>query len=446
MMFKPLQITTGLISHDLCSSVFVSRLDPEQDYRERELARPGMAWLSWALRHHVDMAKREVTASVFGLLRSRAIYRDGLGTILVRGPEPADAPLREADLTCGDSTEPTLPEIAGSAVVEPADGVLRAALDRAFAEPTRPPYRRTKAVIVVRDDRVVAERYATGYGSATRLLGYSSAKSVINALIGILVRQGRLSVDQPAVVAEWSDHADARAAITIDHLLRMTSGLTISETRSPLCGVARMIFLERDMAGFAIKSGLQTTPGTAWKYTSGNTLVLSRIVRDVAGGRAIDVLRFAHRELFQPLGMRDVTIEFDGTGTPVGSTYIFASARDCARFGLLYLNDGVVGARRILPEGWVQYSSTPTLDTGYGAGFWTNQVQGEVPGMNHPWAIPGAPHDTISARGSLGQFVIVIPSQRLVIARFGLSFAREDVEGVGRLVADVIAALATSPC
>lgn len=446
MIFKALQITTGLISRDLCSAVFVSQLEPEQDYRERERARPGMGWLDWMLRHHVDMPKREVTASVFGLLRSRAIFRDGLGTILVRGPEPADPPICEADLAGGESCGPALPEIAGSVVVEPIDVGLREALDRAFAEPTRPPYRRTKAVVVVRDGRVVAERYAPGYGLATRLLGYSNAKSVINALIGILVRQGRLSVDQPAVVEEWSDPADPRHAITIDHLLRMTSGLAISETRSPLCGIARMIFLECDMAGFAMKSGLQTTPGTSWEYTSGNTLVLSRIVRDSVGGRAIDVLRFAHRELFQPLGMRDVTIEFDATGTPVGSTYLFASARDWARFGLLYLNDGVVAGRRILPEDWVRYSSTPTLGTGYGAGFWTNQIQGDVPGWNHPWAVPGAPHDVISARGSLGQFVIVIPSQRLVIARFGLSFAREDAEGVGRLVKDVIAALGTSPC
>jgi CubicO group peptidase (beta-lactamase class C family) len=445
MIKKLLQITTGLISHDLCSTVFVSGLDPEQDFLQRERARPGMRWLDWALRHHVDMNKREVTASAFGLLRSRAIYRDGLGAILVRGPEPTDPPICQTDIADSESACPALPEIAGSDVVEPVDERLRAALDDAFAEPTRPPYRRTKAVIVVRDGRVVAERYAPGYGMATRLLGYSNAKSVINALIGILVRQGRLAVDKPAVVEEWSDPADPRHAIMIDHLLRMTSGLAIRETRSPLCGVARMIFLERDMASFAMKSGLRTTPGTCWRYTSGNTVVLSRIVRDAVGGRAIDVFRFAHRELFQPLGMRDVTIEFDATGTPVGSTYIFASARDWARFGLLYLHDGVVAGRQILPESWVRYSSTPTLGTGYGAGFWTNRIQGEVPGWNHPWAIPGAPEDAISARGSLGQFVIVIPSQRLVIARFGLSFAREDAEGVGRLVADVIAALAAAP-
>lgn len=438
MILKLLQITTGLISHDLCSSVFVSQLDPGQDYCERERARPGMAWMSWALRHHVDRTKREVTTSLFGLLRSRAFYRDGLGTILVRGSEPTDVPICEAELTDVESTGPELPEIAGSTVVESADGKLNAALDRAFAEPMRPPYRRTKAVIVMRDGRVVAERYALGYAITTRLLGYSDAKSVVNALIGILVRQGRLTVDKPVVVKEWSNPADPRRAITIDHLLRMTSGLAISETRSPLCGVARMIFLERDMAAFAMKSGLRSTPGTSWRYTSGNTLILSRILRDAVGGRAIDVLRFAHRELFQPLGMRDVTIEFDATGTPVGSTYIFASARDWARFGLLYLNDGVVPGRRILPEGWVRYSSTPTLDTGYGAGFWTNRIQGEVPGLNHPWAIPGAPQDTISARGSLGQYVIVIPSQRLVIVRFGLSFVREDVEDVGQLIADVV--------
>jgi CubicO group peptidase (beta-lactamase class C family) len=171
-------------------------------------------------------------------------------------------------------------------------------------------------------------------------------------------------------------------------------------------------------------------------------MILSRIVRDSVGGRAMDVLRFARRELFQPLGMRNVTIEFDATGSPIGSTYLYATARDWARFGMLYLDDGVVQGRRILPEGWVRYSSTPTLNTGYGAGFWTNRIQGEVPKLHIPWSIPGAPEDTISARGSMGQFVIVIPSKRLVIVRFGLSHSRDlDHSGVGDLVTNVIAAL-----
>ena len=312
----------------------------------------------------------------------------------------------------------------------------------AFAEPDRPPYRWTTAVVVVHDGHVIAERYAPGYGIDTPLLGYSATKSVTSALVGILVRQGRLAVEQPAPVAAWSDANDPRRGITVDQLLRMTSGLALDETQSPFNPVARMLYLERDMAGFAESAGLEAKPGSTWNYTSGNTLVLSRIIRDAAGGHAADVLRFAHRELFDPLGMRNVTLEIDATGTPVGSTYMLAPARAWARLGMLYLNDGVVGGRQILPEGWVRYSSTPTLETGYGAGFWTNRVTGNIPWSSVPWSIPGAPRDAFFARGLLGQYVVVIPSERLVVARFGVSHGPgADIEGVGHLIADVIGAL-----
>jgi CubicO group peptidase (beta-lactamase class C family) len=442
MVTRPFHVLTSFLSRELCSAVFVSGLDPDQDYAEHHLPRPGMRWLNWAIRYEVDRSKREVSASVLGLFRNRSMFREGLGTILVRGPEPADPPVLETDWGAGDPTGPGLPDISGPAVVEPSDLPLRAALDQAFAEPSRPPFRRTKAVVVVHNGRVVAERYARGFGIHTRILGYSNAKSVISALIGILVREGRLSVHSPAPVPEWAHRTDPRHAITIDHLLRMTSGLAISDTDSVFGRVGRMLFLERDIAGYAASCDLLSAPGQAWEYTSGNTVILSRIVRDAVGGRAIDVLRFANRELFQPLCMQDVTVEFDATGTPIGSTYLFASARDWARFGMLYLNDGVLSGRRILPEGWVAYCSTPTLGTGYGAGLWTNRICGEVGKWPIPWAIPGAPGDTISARGNMGQFVVVIPSKRLVIVRLGLSHARDfEHEGVGRLVASVVAAL-----
>ncbi|MGE3314220.1 MAG: serine hydrolase domain-containing protein [Planctomycetaceae bacterium] len=434
------RIVTAIVSHDLCSSVFVSGLDADQDFAERAAKRPRMGLINWAVRYCVDRTRKEVTASIAGLCPSRAVYREGLGAIVVHPPESTEPPIATADFS-DRNAEAALPEIAGPDLVEAADGPLRSAVDGAFAEPARPPFRQTKAVIVVHDGRVIAERYAPGCELKTRLLGYSDSKSVMSALVGILVRQGRLSVDSPAPVKEWADPDDPRHGITIDHLLRMTAGLANAESSDPLGPVPRMLLLERDMAAFAAGAQLEAAPGAKWCYSSCTTMILSRIVRDAVGGRAIDVLRFAHRELFQPLGMHDVTIEFDAAGTPIGSTYMYASARDWARFGLLYLNDGVVSGRRILSEGWVGYSSTPTLDTGYGAGFWTHQAVGDCPQFDHPWSLPGVPADAFSARGILGQYVIVVPSKRLVVARFGISFARDDAEGVGRLVAEVINAL-----
>ena len=431
---RALDVVSGLVSHNLCSQVFVTGVEAQQAYAESLAPRPSMGLVNWAVRYDVDRTRKQVSTTVAGGFLSRAVYRDGLGCLVVRGEEPADG---SAEIVEGPA--PLSPQLAGPAVVEPTDERLRAVLDRAFVEPDHAPYRWTKAVIVVHGGQVIAERYAPGYGVDTPLLGYSATKSVINALVGILVRQGKLAVEQAAPVAAWSDTKDRRHAITIDQLLRMTSGLALDESGSPLSPVAQMLYVKRDMGGFAESAGLQAEPGRTWNYTSGNTLVLSNIIRDAVGGHTADVLHFAHTELFAPLGMRNVTLEFDATGTPVGSTYMLAPARAWARFGMLYLNDGVIGGRRILPEGWVRYSTTPTLDTGYGAGFWTNCVAGHIPWSSVLWSIPGAPADSFYARGLLGQYVVVIPSQRLVIARFGVSHgAAQDIEGVGHLVADVI--------
>jgi CubicO group peptidase (beta-lactamase class C family) len=438
---RPISVATGVISHTICSETFVSGLDPERIYAET-LRPAGMMWLiSWGMHYDVDREKREVRTTFAGGFANRAIYRDGVGCMVVHGTEPADT-VPPQDVPNKIASAPVLPEIAGPAVVEPANDKLRAALDRAFAERDAPPYRRTRAVVVVHDGHVVAERYAPGYGVDTPLLGRSLTKSVMSALTGILVRERRLSVEQLAPIAAWQKPDDPRRAITIDHLLRMTSGLAWGgETYSGWDSAPRMENLERDMAAFAASLPLDAAPGSRWNYSGGDYLILSRIIRDAVGGHAKDVLRFAHHELFAPLGMRNVTLEFDATGTPVGSYTMLAPARDWARFGLLYLNDGVVGGRRILPQNWVRYSSTPILDTGYGAGFWSNRVDGKAPVWGIPWGIRSAPRDAFFGRGYLGQFIVVIPSERLVIVRLGLTHRPDPDDTIGGLVGDVIAAL-----
>ena len=243
--------------------------------------------------------------------------------------------------------------------------------------------------------------------------------SLTNAILGVLVRQGRLAVDQPINPPEWQTPGDPRGAITVEQTLRMESGLDADETGSGLDPVARMEFSQSDMSGFAAQHPLKAPPGAAWEYTSANTLILDRLLGRTVGGGAVGMRTFAQRELFDRLHMSDVTMEFDGQGTFVGSSFVFASARDFARFGALYANDGLApDGSRILPEGWVAWSHRSTLGAPYGAGFWTNDGQSS----RAEWRIAhGFPKDGFFASGIQGQRIYIVPSKHLVIARFGYS-------------------------
>jgi CubicO group peptidase (beta-lactamase class C family) len=438
---KAARVATGLVSHTLCSETFVAGLDPAQTFAETLQSMPGIRSIVPLLHYQVDRAHKEVTATLAGTFESRAVHREGIGCGLVY-PAGGSA-LAATPAAIGAEDRPSnAPDVAGPAVVEPTDARLRAALDHAFAEPEGGPPRGTKAVIVLHDNRIVAERYAPGYGIETPFLGWSMTKSVTNALVGILVRQGRLSVTAPAPVAAWRDPADPRHPITVEQLMRMTSGLALDETNSGFDPSSRMVYTAPDMAGFAAAAALKAVPGTRYHYSSPSTILLSRIVRDAAGGRAEDVLRFAERELFGPLGMRHVTLELDATGTPIGSTYMYASARDWARFGMLYANDGVAGGRRILPEGWVAYSATPTAGSqdGYGAGFFTNRGASD---FGQRRVRGGMPADSFFASGTQGQRIVIAPAERLVVVRLGRSqdWATFDIRGLIRLVADANAAV-----
>ncbi len=441
---QPVRAASSYTSHTICSETFVSALPPEQVYAETIATTPAYGLIAWLVRYQVDRTKREVSTTVAGLFASRAIYRDGLGCILAHGAALPDTRLPK-ELRAGAPAAPaSLPDIAGPAVVAAADPALQTALDRAFAEPAGSGQRLTKAVVVVHDGRVIAERYAPGYGIDTPQLSFSMAKTVISALIGILVRDGRLAVHQPAPVAAWRDPRDPRHGITIDNLLRHNSGLALDDT-GPFDTTTHMLMLEDDTAGYAETAPSVAPPGSRWHYSSGGYGILSRIVRDAVGGNAEAVVRFARRELFDPLGMRNVTLEFDAAGTPLGSSFMFASARDWARLGMLYLDDGAVGGRRILPEGWVRYSTRPTPGAfyGYAAGLWTSlEPHAAADGRIGP-GLPAA----FFANGRLGQFILVVPSEQLVVVRLGVTQAPPpgddlgDDGGIPQLLADVIAAL-----
>ena len=283
------KVATGFIANVLCSETFVSGQLPEKILAETTDAMPGANLIAWAMNYRVDRTRRDVTVSLFGLGKSHAVYREGLGCYLDHGDAVADVSMPAADL----KQPALLSDIAGPAVVASATPQLASALDRAFAEPEQPPHRHTRAVVVVKDGHVVAERYADGFGIDTPILGFSSTKSVISALTGILVRKGVLTLDQPAPVAAWQGTGDPRSAITVDHLLRHTAGLAIGSSLEASLGAAfepvnRMKFMESDMAGYAESIELATPPGSAWNYNDGNTIILSKSLIDTTAIQSTD--------------------------------------------------------------------------------------------------------------------------------------------------------------
>jgi CubicO group peptidase (beta-lactamase class C family) len=292
-------------------------------------------------------------------------------------------------------------------------------VERAFSEPDRRRLRRTRAVVVVQDGRIVGERYADGFSMDTRFPGWSMTKGVLSALIGVLVSEGRLSPGDRELLPLWKP-PDPRSAITLEDLLRMRSGLRFSEVYEDLSSdVIEMLFNQPDTAAYAASRPLDGVPGRTWSYSSGTTNILSRIARTIVGEDEYPA--WPRRVLFDRIGMTSAVLEPDASGTFVGSSFMLATARDWARFGQLYLQDGVWDGRRVLPDGWVRFSTTPTPESPdgmYGAHWWL-KLKPEIGGASPPAA--RIPADAYFAIGHEGQTLAIVPSRRLVAVRLGLS-------------------------
>lgn len=436
-------VPANFASHELCSATFVGGLNPTDYYNEAIAPKLGAA--SKLIHYDIDREHHQVQVSFAGVMQSRAVDEGPFGCRVIHpGTGFAVSPEENSDTRAATSS----PETAEPHPVEPENAALSEALDHAFIEPTSAPHRYTQAVVVMHHGRIVGERYAQGVTPATPLTGWSMAKSATNALLGILVREGKLDMNAPAPVAEWSSASDPRHRITSDQLLRMVSGLHCGQSlhfswRTIFDTDTHMEYDMPDEAGFAAHAPLQTEPGSTWQYTNCNFAVLSRIIRNAAGGTPDAARAFIERELFSPVSMDHATLEFDSAGTPLGSIQLWASARDWAQFGLLYLHDGVsASGQRILPEGWVDYSArlTPQSD-GYGAGFWTQRGESHT---GRERIAAGIPADSFMALGSQGQYTLIIPSEDLVIVRIGWSYTpHDDGDAAARLTREVIAALHT---
>lgn len=433
---------TGLKSKLLCSAVFVAGRDPQ----EVLAAEAGAGALSW-IDASIDHPAQQVTASLLWA-SARSVHVPGVGCIRqVRetaptlkakyAPAPAAPDRADAPWPTGDMIDPALRPAFDAAA-------LTAAIDTAFAEddPARP--RRTRAVAVVWRGQLIAERYAPGFGPETPLIGWSMTKSITNALIGMRVEDGALALHAAAPIPEWAN--DERAAITLDQLLRMSSGLAFSEVYDDLTSDAvMMLFGEHGhaMGRYAASKPLAHAPDTVWSYSSGTTNILTRIFLE-SFETPREALIYARERLLDRIGMTRTVIEPDESGAFVGSSFGYGPARDWARFGLLFLQRGRWQGDTLLSADWVDYSTTPTPAAPmgqYGAQWWLNAGEPGDPGQR-PW--PELPPDAYRASGFEGQSVMVIPSRDLVVVRLGYTIDRSAFR-IGPFVAGILAALDTEP-
>jgi len=400
------------------------------------------------VQYRIDEDAKTLTAWTSPETEVTAVYREGLGVALALdgnkealkaqarpGLVPDLQPLASAAWPMGD---------APSGKPRPSDineAALATAVDRMFEEPNSWYKRRTRAVLVVLDGEIVAERYGDGFDAGQLFPAWSISKSIQHALYGIAVRDKKLAIKDFAPIAEWQGTNDPRASITIDMLLRMSSGLKYNEFDFlPPADLTTMLYLQPNAASYAINAPLADKPDTSWAYSSATANILSQILRQAYGDDAY--YRLPYQELFSKIGMRDTVVEADPSGTLVFSSYVFATARDLARFGMLYAQDGVWQGERILPVGWASYARTrtPTAPEGqYGAQWWlpSDAERASASKRGKPF-----PDDTFFGEGFEGQKLFVIPSRKLVIVRLGLAYL--SAHSSYDYVCDILEALAPS--
>ncbi|MGF1454801.1 MAG: serine hydrolase domain-containing protein [Alphaproteobacteria bacterium] len=404
---------SGIAAKQTCSLVFVSNLDPDTawDLYVAPLLGPAGQVASMT----INEAEPSVTVSIGGFYPAKAVHRPRLGCTLHLEPGTALEPT-PADLSAAaDNGDPAPMPLDRAHRAEAFDtAALDRALDEAFATPEEAAPRNTLAALVLHDGRLVAERYAPGITGQTPLPGWSMTKSITATLAGVLVDQGRLDVDAPGAIARWRNVDDPRSAITLDHLLRMTSGLKLTERNDGFDENSRMLFTTPDAAAFASAQPLVYTSGSHYEYMSGSTVLAMDRVQEVVGGGLAGAFAFIQDALFHPLGMDTAVMEPDQEGTFIGSSFMLAGARDWARFGQLYLDGGVVDGQRLISTEWIAHVTRHTAvsgDTGYGAGFWLTDDRAADQDR--------LPEGTFYAWGFQGQYIFIMPNERLVVVRLG---------------------------
>lgn len=429
-------LAAGYKASFTCSGVFNAGRSPERiaadelsgiypDYRDPLAALP---------EAEIDRARGLVAVRWAPEMPPRlALWRPGRGCTQL--PAGATAPEAALEVKAGPAGPSPLPWPQGDVLAKPPkpSKALAATVDRAFAEAAYGAGSKTTAVLIVRAGRILAERYAEGFDAFTPQRTWSVGKSMAVTVLGAAVQEGLLDVKAPTSLPEWARPGDPRQVITLENLLHMASGLHSGRSGSRTDAIYFGAGLVAEYAG---RAPLEAPPGARWRYANNDTLLAMRTLRArlEAGGRGAEFATYPQARLFAKLGMRHTTPETDWAGDFVFSSQVWTTARDMARLGLLHLNDGVWGGERLLPEGWVGYVSTPAPaqpagGPGYGAQWWLYGPE------------DGLPEGTFAARGNRGQFLFIVPSEKLLVIRRGFDDALGEGFDAARFTAEVLAAL-----
>jgi CubicO group peptidase (beta-lactamase class C family) len=402
-----LDIVSGFSAKSVASGHFI-------DGRSLEIIENGDNYID-----NVRLATNEINeqdifviSSAFGLKKRKAIYREGLGVTLINDDFDETKPYLIPKRT---KIETNLSFPYGN--LEPKDSLLpevnyeklNLAVGDAFDKKGEK-IKRTRALLVIYKDKIIAEKYEEGFSKNTKFLGWSMTKSITATYFGILQHQGKIDINKPAPVNEWAN--DERSKITLHNLIQMNSGLEWEEDYGTISDVTKMLFIAEDMAKIQLEKPVAFQPNTHWNYSSGTTNLLSGILRRQFATHQ-EYLDFWYSSLIDKIGMHSMLIEPDMAGNFVGSSYGWATARDWAKFGLLYLHQGNWNGEQIFDKSWAKYVATPTPTSNgeYGGHFW----------LNAGGKYPDVPKDMYFCGGFQGQKIIIIPSQDLVIVRFGLT-------------------------
>ena len=421
-----LPIITGYPAKYLCSAVFVSG----REQAEVEAMDLHFSFIKYT-KSKVDFQDSSVTTS-FLWAKSKAIYRKGFGATLLRGVSEDDLRKIRFPRSSATANQDTIAWPMGNLMPKKGSATDTIKLER-IAEKLMDDegYNgHAFAFMVVHKGIPVVEAYQPQFNAQTRFLSWSMAKSFTNTLSGIMVKENKWDINKPVSIPEWQ--SDERKNITINNLMQMQSGLRWNEDYGNRSDVTQMLYCENDFAKFTYNQPFAFPAGSHWYYSSGSVNVVNFLMRKTIGNDN-EYNNFAQSRLFNKIGMPDAVFEVDASGTQVGSSYVYATARDYARFGMLYLQDGVFNGERILPEGWVNYTTTPASDSDgkYGSLFWLNQSK----------YYPAAPEDMYSCNGHDGQQIFIIPSKELVVVLVGYSPKPDRVMKFNDLLGDILSAI-----